>query len=143
MSTPSYRKRVKHFNESGHAHFLTFSCYQRRPLLTNQHWNRLFARAVDAALIRHAFQLWGFVFMPEHVHLLVYPTECLYQMKRLLFALKRPYSFRVKQDLLVTNPVLIQELTVLERPGKKTFRFWQEGPGYDRNVNSPEVATHY
>lgn len=23
----------------------------------------------------------------------------------------------------------------VERPGKTAFRFWQEGPGYDRNLN--------
>jgi len=27
------RKRVRHFDEAGHAHFLTFSCYRRMPLL--------------------------------------------------------------------------------------------------------------
>ncbi len=26
-----------------------------------------------------------------------------------------------------------------ERPGKLTFRFWQEGPGHDRNINRPEA----
>src|SRR5712692_3475321 len=27
-------------------------------------------------------------------------------------------------------------LTVRERPGKQVFRFWQEGPGYDRTLTS-------
>ncbi len=26
-----------------------------------------------------------------------------------------------------------------ERPGKTCFRFWQEGPGYDRNLTTPSV----
>ncbi len=30
-------------------------------------------------------------------------------------------------------------LTVRERPGTECFRFWQEGPGFDRNLYSPEA----
>lgn len=30
-------------------------------------------------------------------------------------------------------------LTIRERPGKRTFRFWQEGGGYDRNIASNRV----
>jgi len=30
-----WRKRNKKYNIAGHAHFLTFSVYQRLPLLTN------------------------------------------------------------------------------------------------------------
>ncbi|MFI5457915.1 MAG: hypothetical protein ACHRXM_20950 [Isosphaerales bacterium] len=32
-------------------------------------------------------------------------------------------------------------LTVRERPGKWCFRFWQEGPGFDRNFFSSEAIT--
>jgi putative transposase len=28
----------------------------------------------------------------------------------------------------------------LERPGKRVFRFWQEGPGYDRNLSSQKTV---
>ena len=28
---------------------------------------------------------------------------------------------------------------VRERPGKHCFRFWLEGPGFDRNIFSPEA----
>ena len=41
---------------------------------------------------------------------------------------------------------LLDQLTVQERPGKFCFRFWQEGPGYDRNLNTPasiELALDY
>ncbi len=34
---------------------------------------------------------------------------------------------------------MLDRLTVRERPGKTCFRFWQEGPGYDRNLSSPAV----
>jgi putative transposase len=33
----------------------------------------------------------------------------------------------------------LTRLTVRERPGKECFRFWQEGPGFDRNLFSSDA----
>jgi putative transposase len=57
-----------------------------------------------------------------------------------LKAVKRPFSFRVKQYLAETNPPLLGRLTIRQRPGVQTFRFWQEGPGYDRNLTSRDAV---
>jgi hypothetical protein len=35
-----HRKRVKHYHQPGEFHELTFSCYRRMPLLTNDLWRR-------------------------------------------------------------------------------------------------------
>jgi len=70
----AHRKRGRHFHEVGHLHELTFSCSRRLPLLTNDVWREKLARCVEAADEEWAMELVGFVFMPEHVHLLVYPT---------------------------------------------------------------------
>src|SRR4051812_12669186 len=63
-----HRKRVKHFYEPGDVHELTFSCYQRRPLLTNDPWQADLAETIDRANRRHAFGLLAYVFVPEHIH---------------------------------------------------------------------------
>jgi putative transposase len=141
-----HRKRVRHFNEPGHVHELTFSCYLRKPLLTRDGWRRMLSRSIDAAGQNHGFDLVAFVYMPEHVHLLICSRLPTALVEKYLFAVKKPFSFRVKQDLLATGDPLIHELTIAERPGKQTFRFWQEGPGYDRNVTCLEevrVAADY
>jgi len=135
-----HRKRVRHYREPGDCHELTFSCYRRLPLLTDDSWRRMFCMLVDRALSTRAFRLVAFVLMPEHVHLLVYPTKSDPDIHKLLAAIKRPYSFRVKQQLVDGNRQLLGQLTIRERPGKQTFRYWQEGPGYDRNFSS-ERAT--
>lgn len=77
--------------------------------------------------------------MPEHVHLLAVPSEPDARVDDLLFAIKRPSSFRVKKQLLATNDPLLPKPTVHQRPGNTTFRFWQEGPGYDRNIRTEEA----
>jgi hypothetical protein len=68
-----HRKRVRHYHDPGHCHELTFSCYHRWPLLTNNLWRSLLSEAIDRATRRHDDHLAAFVYMPEHVHLLVFP----------------------------------------------------------------------
>ena len=131
---PSYRKRVKTYNEPGHAHLWTFSCYQRRPLLTNDLWRSWLARNVDTAMEQHGFILVAFVFMPSHVHLIVYPLHAVYDLAVVKKAIKRPFSAQVKAHLASTGSPLLESLTVRERPGVVSFRFWQEGGGHGRNL---------
>ena len=75
--------------------------------------------------------------MPEHVHLLVYPDERQPDIGRYLAQIKQPFSKSIKQILVDRKSRLLERLTITERPGKTCFRFWQEGPGYDRNLNVP------
>ena len=136
----TYRKRVRHFDELGHIHLLTFSCYKRMGLLINDQWKRLLSESIDRATERHSFHLTAFIYMPEHVHLLVRPYSDESRISKLLYGIKRPLSFRIKRSLEAAGNPLIDQLTVQERPGKKSFRFWQEGPGYDRNIVSLKKA---
>ena len=132
-----HRKRIKHYHEPGHLHELTFSCYRRMPLLTNDGWRAMLAESINRATERHHYRLIAFVFMPEHVHLLVYPDQEAASISELLKAIKRPYSWRIKQVLQQSQSPLLQKLTVQQRPGVRAFRYWQEGPGYDRNLTEP------
>ena len=136
----SHRKLVRHYNEAGDCHELTFSCYQRWPLLTNDAWREKLSRSIDRAMVGHVFWLVAFVYMPEHVHLLVFPTDPQSEVEKLLYAVKRPYSYRIKQLLIQAKSPLLERLTVQERPGKMVFRYWQAGPGYDRNLSTPEAV---
>lgn len=77
--------------------------------------------------------------MPEHVHLLVAPHEPEPLLDLFLARLKQPFSRQVKELLSAESSPLLEQLSVRERPGKSCFRFWQEGPGYDRNLTTPAV----
>jgi putative transposase len=79
----------------------------------------------------------AFVFMPEHLHLLIAPSVPEPAVSDYLALIKQPFSKWVKVRLLEARSSLMDRLTVQERPGKTCFRFWQEGPGYDRNLNTP------
>jgi REP element-mobilizing transposase RayT len=59
------------FQQSGQSHFVTFCCYHRRRLFTTEVSCRIFDSALGR--VRHTFglQVYGYVVMPEHVHLLL------------------------------------------------------------------------
>ena len=86
-------------------------------------------------------ELVGFVFMHEHVHLLVYPTVPDPSLSRYLARLKQPFSKHIKETLAGQHSQLVEKLMVQERPGKECFRFWQEGPGFDRNLFPSEAIS--
>jgi putative transposase len=56
----------------------------------------------------------------------------------LLSDLKRPFSCRIKRHLQKSGSPLLKQLTIRQRPDVMAFRFWQEGPGYDRNLSEAE-----
>ncbi|MGA9527700.1 MAG: transposase [Terriglobales bacterium] len=66
---------LKRFQETGHSHFVTFSCYHRRPLFTAASAKRIFELALER--VRRSFGLcvYAYVVMPEHVHFLLSEPE--------------------------------------------------------------------
>jgi len=135
-----HRKRVRHFDDPGHFHELTFSCFRRMPLLTNDVWRGMLSESIDRAMAGQGYRLAAFVYIPEHVHLLVYPISDAKGIAALLRAIKRPYSYRIKQLLASEGSRLLEELTVRQRTRVETFRYWQEGPGYDRNLTKAKTV---
>jgi putative transposase len=139
MTGPTHRKRIKHFHDPGDLHELTFSCYRRMPLLTNDLWRSELSKFIDGANQNLNFELVAMVYMPEHVHLLVFPLDRKPDIGRYLSLVKNPFSHFVRDHLVSSQSPLLQKLTIRERPGKYSFRFWQEGPGFDRNLYSPQA----
>lgn len=133
-----HRRKVRHFDEDGDAHFLTFSCYQRLPLLGKDRTRRWFVEALSEARTKHRFDLWAWVIVPEHIHLLLWPRPGT-ATKSILADIKRPVGQRAIGWLKERNSTFLKRLTVRNR-NRTYHRFWQAGPGQDRNVYTPEVA---
>jgi putative transposase len=62
---------LKRFHESGQTHFVTFSCYHRRPLLADASAKITFENALKRVRNNFGVCIYGYVVMPEHVHLLI------------------------------------------------------------------------
>jgi putative transposase len=52
-------------------HFITFSCYERRPFLEGDEAKVCFLNILGEVRLQMGFRLAGYVVMPEHVHLLI------------------------------------------------------------------------
>jgi|SRR5271165_545702 len=61
--------------QSGHSHFVTFSCYRRQPNFTTSDVYDLFLVCLEDMRRRFAIRVYGYVVMPEHVHLLLSESE--------------------------------------------------------------------
>src|SRR6266849_7827103 len=62
---------LSRFHHSGQSHFVTFCCYHRRRLLTTGESRRTFESALERVRRSFRLQVYGYVIMPEHVHLLL------------------------------------------------------------------------
>jgi putative transposase len=84
------------YQRTGEFHFLTFSCYRRRPYLSTVAAMELFEDALERVRLRYLFAVAGYVVMPEHVHLLVNePRRGLFS--RSVQALKLSVSMRSRE----------------------------------------------
>ena len=132
-------KRCRRLDVAGHAHYLTFSCYNQLPLLRSPSVCRILANAVDDARQSHRFDIWGWVFMPEHVHLLILPSHEAGPISSILSAIKRPTAVEAIGRIKRSAHPLLERMTVRTSSGIR-HRFWQPGGGYDRNISDVETA---
>jgi putative transposase len=120
---PRYHRNVpyglKRYHESKQTHFITFSCYRRLRLLTSASLRQLFLNTLEEMRTRFEMRVYGYVLMPEHVHLLISEPD----------------------HLLLSNAIHWLKLTFSKRSAK--FRdgrgqpFWQ-ARYYDHNVTDYE-----
>ena len=127
------RMRRPAANEPGHVHELTFSCFRGINFLRAERTCQWLADAINAAREKHNFSLWAYVFMPNHVHLLIYPNEPEYDVSAILKAIKQPVGTQALKHLKHHAPHWLERITVRHR-NRIERRFWQAGGGFDRNT---------
>ena len=66
---------LKRFHQSRQLHFLTFSCYRRRPNFCSPVSRHVFESALERVRQKYEMCVCGYVVMPGHVHLLVSEPE--------------------------------------------------------------------
>ena len=136
-SDGSIRKTCRRFNIAGHFHELTFSCYGSQDLLSQGDSCHYLADAIIHAKSRRRFHLRAYVFMPEHVHLLIQPELDEYSISEILQSIKQPVARRTLAYARQNDPAMLACMTTGQK--HTLFRFWQAGGGYDRNLFSPSA----
>ena len=131
-------KRRPGFNEPGHAHELTFCCFHGLPFLKAERTCQWLADEIESARKEFDFLLWAYVFMPEHVHLLIFPRRPIYDIPPIWKAIKEPVGRKAIKYLSEHAPHWLPRITI-KRGDRQERRFWQAGGGYDRNVFEPRT----
>ncbi len=126
------------FNEPGHAHELTFSCHRRFQFLIAERTCQWLANAIDQARTQLDFALWAYVFMPEHVHLIVHPRGADYDIPTILKKIKEPTG-RMAITYLRRYAVEWLPRIAMNHGERVEHRFWAAGGGYDRNITEAKT----
>jgi len=132
-----HRKMCRRYNFPGNAHELTFSCYRNRPFLSSDRTCQYLADSIIRAKQKHDFNLWAYVFMPDHAHLLICPRKQEYSISQILLSIKQSVSRKAIIYLKKHNPKGLKSIATGQK--HSPYRFWQDGGGYDRNITSPHT----
>lgn len=138
MESPD-RTHVRRFDVPGDAHFLTFSCFRQLPLLSRPRTCQFLIDAIQISREKNPFDLWAFVIMPEHVHLIVLPRENI-KIAAILSSIKQSAAKRAIRWLELNAAHFLPRIEDCQPSGKSSYRFWQRGGGYDRNLRSTRDA---
>jgi putative transposase len=114
----------------GHLHFITCSCYRRRPFLGSEHARNVFLKILSEVRDRYDFGLFGYVVMPEHIHLLISEPR-IGNPSVVMKALKQRVSRALRRRRKSASAA---QMRLRGEPGAKRYaRFWQRR-FYDFNV---------
>jgi putative transposase len=91
------------------------------------------AQELVAACQKLNYWLWAYVFMPEHVHVIVCPRERKYDTSEFLKRTKEPVSRQAVEFLKRESPEWLPRIRV-PRGDSFEHHFWQPGRGHDRNI---------
>src|SRR5437868_4578462 len=106
---------LKRFHQSKQSHFITFSCYRRLPRFERERIRDFFVESLERTRERYRLRVFGYVVMPEHVHLLVSEPEV-----------------GVLSTAIQALKVSVAQLAI-RRFGQSLAPFWQKRY-YDHNV---------
>jgi len=109
-------------------HFITFSCYERRPFFQSNEAKCYFLKILGEVRAQSGFRLAGYVVMPEHAHLLIDEPPGATPAK-IIQILKQRVSRKLRGESRDAESVL-EDLA-------EWRRFWQRRY-YDFNVYSEE-----
>ena len=119
---------------------MTFSCYRRQAFLSKDGSRRWLIEAIDRARCKHSFHVWAYVIMPEHAHLLIWPTETIYDISAILNSIKLSVIKLALPHVRRVAPAFLPRMAERRPGGTIHHRFWQTGGGYDRNIIEPETV---
>jgi putative transposase len=120
--------KLRHYDNLGMARFITFSTYRRRPILLVDEACLALAHEIDHMRKEMRIQLLGYVFMPDHVHLVLFPPANA-ELGKIIGQLKARSARNIGRV-----PRIVDDL--ISFGDEPSVRVWQLRC-YDHNCRSP------
>jgi len=131
---------LKRYQTSGHDHAINFCCYEHRPYLSTPESRDLFEHSLERTRRKYQFEIYGYVVMPDHVHLLLSEPQ-IEPLSKALQALKVSVGKQLPQSPfwqdryfdfnIITRPKFLEKLKYIHR-----------NPVRSKLVESPEDWPH-
>ncbi|HLX60814.1 MAG TPA: transposase [Planctomycetota bacterium] len=106
-------------------------------LLSNNFHCRCLLKSIRAACEKDRIDLCAYVFMPDHVHMLILPQAAEHDIAAFERSVQNDFS---KQVLAEHHERALRRFRVREKSGVRGYRFWQAGRPFDEIVKSPKAA---
>ncbi len=128
---------LRYYRES-HLHFLTTSTYRRARLFDSLRFKEHFIHTLDELRKKMRFRLIGYVLMPEHFHLLIWPVGAADPSKIMASLKERTAKFMIKNLKLHHEYAWCEKmLKIIELPAsvhdEASYRVWQRR-FFDSNI---------
>ena len=134
-----FRKTRRRFEEPGQARELVFSCYHRYQFLNRDRTRLWCLEELEAARKEWSFDLWAYVLMPEHMHLLIYPRGPKPEVGRIAGQIKEVVARRAIAYLEAHAPQWMPRITVHE--GERIRRRFRQPAGANRDGQHASTET--
>src|SRR4051812_24467197 len=109
-----YSKRRRRFDEESTPRELTFSCYRGYRFLSRSRTRTWFIEALEAARQKWEVDIWAWVLMPEHVHLVLMPREPIVPIGSFQGEIKERVARKAIGWLEAHAPHWLERITVSE-----------------------------
>ena len=131
---------LKRFHESGQSHFVTFCCYHRRRCFKTDANCRIFESALERVRRSYRLYVYGYVVMPDHVHLLISETQAESGPFKPAFGLSGEGWLNRPQEYTIADALKSLKQGVSRRLIGNAAHFWQKRY-YDFNIrNYPQFV---
>jgi len=126
---------LQHYDKTGTARFVTFSCTGRQSLLISRSQIATVLQEIEAARHRYRFELLGYVIMPNHVHMVLHPSENT-RIGAVIGDIKKRSGYRIIAQWKADGGAMLGRLPSFTRP-KPKLALWQP-KCYDHNCRTRE-----
>jgi putative transposase len=130
--------RLQHFYGENHLHYLTANIYRKARIFDSERYKRKFVQTLDDLRTELGFRIIGYVLMPEHCHLLLWPGPLANPSQIMQKLSERTANFilrNLRENLAF--PWCRKMLERFELPpsvhGHTHYRVWNRR-GYDMNL---------